>query len=138
MASRHYKYNSSCSIMRIWSSGLLLRRVLPGTRPVTTTLGTHPGDNNLWESVTSIAGNPQRKSRTRHIPGDIYRWASHLEKRDGEHAGPGAAADPVGRRPVGGPESDPPVVSRGGGEASLTQRHCVECYGRERRGARRP
>src|SRR5450755_330804 len=78
MASRHYKYNSSCSIMRIWSSGLLLRRVLPGTRPVTTTLGTHPGDNNLWESVTSIAGNPQRKSRTRHIPGDIYRWASHL------------------------------------------------------------
>jgi hypothetical protein len=63
--------------MRIWSSKLLLRRVPPDTRLVTTTLGTHTGDNNLWESVTSIAGNLQRKSRTRHIPGDIYRWASH-------------------------------------------------------------
>lgn len=47
-------------------------------RPVTTALGTHPGDSNPWESVTSIAGSPQRKSRTRHTPGDIYRWASHV------------------------------------------------------------
>src|ERR1017187_1333620 len=77
MASRHYKYNASCPIMCIWSSRLLLRRVPPGTRPVTTTPGTHPGDNNLWESVTPIARNPQQKSRTRRIPDDIYRWASH-------------------------------------------------------------
>jgi hypothetical protein len=36
--------------------------------------------------MTSIAGYPQRKSRARHTPGDIYQWASQFVRCGGLHA----------------------------------------------------
>jgi hypothetical protein len=68
------------------SSRVFRERERPGQHwpsLMTTTLGTRSGDNNLWELVTPTAGRPRQMPRSPGISGDIYRWASHREKRDG-------------------------------------------------------